>query len=136
MKEFKLDNEPRIKTGFKVPDNYFDSFTDKVMQQVSVQDTKVVPLYRKRTAWLSGIAAVFVIALTISMFFIMNNEEKYPDDAVIESYLVYHSNISSYDLIYDLDDEDLKELELSLAISDDAIESYFENYGDDIYLKN
>jgi hypothetical protein len=34
MKTFKLDNEPKIETGFKVPDHYFDNFLCKMMQQL------------------------------------------------------------------------------------------------------
>lgn len=134
MKNFKLDSEPKIKSGFKVPEHYFDSLTDRVMQQASVQENKVIPLHRNKTAWFSGIAAVFVIALTVSLYFLMDTEETYPDDTAIENYLVYQSGISSYDFVQELNEEDLNELESSMAISDEAIESYFENYGDDIYL--
>ena len=31
MNEFKLDNEPKIKSGFITPNNYFDDFSEKVM---------------------------------------------------------------------------------------------------------
>ena len=34
MKTFKLENEPKITTGFKTPDHYFDAFSTKVLQQI------------------------------------------------------------------------------------------------------
>lgn len=134
MKNFKLDSELKIKSGFKAPEHYFNSLTDRVMQQVYAQENTTIPLRRNKTAWFSGIAAVFVIALTVSLFFLIETEETYPDDDAIENYLVYQSGISSYDFVQELNEEDLNELESSMAISDETIESYFENYGDDIYL--
>ena len=34
MKEFKLENSTKIETGFKTPDNYFENFSEKVMQKL------------------------------------------------------------------------------------------------------
>ena len=33
MKEFKLDNNPKISPGFSVPENYFENFSSKLLQE-------------------------------------------------------------------------------------------------------
>ncbi len=126
MNDFRLDNEPKIKPGFKAPDAYFDSFTDRLMQQLPQQEEpKVLPLYKRKPVWLSA-AASFAILLTLGIFFNTNTNTAtpQPDDADIESYLVYHANINSYDLMQDLDSQDIAELEQSIPVSDEAIEEY------------
>jgi hypothetical protein len=123
MKPFNLDNEPKIKSGFTAPEGYFDSFTDRIMQQLPAQETPVIPLYRRAKVWLSGVAAVLVLALGLTVYF-KTGTTKQPDDSAIENYLVYQSGLNSYDLIQNLDQQDIKELEQSIAINDDAIADY------------
>lgn len=123
MKPFKLDSEPKIKSGFKAPDGYFDGFTDRLMQQLPEQETPVIPLYRRAKVWLSAVAAVLVLALGLTLYF-RQSATKQPDDSAIENYLVYQSGLSTYDLIQNLNEQDIKELEQSIAINDDAIEDY------------
>ena len=126
MKPFKLDNEPKISSGFKVPENYFEDFTDSLMQNLPAQEVRVVPLYRRTPVWLSAVAAIFIIALSLSLWFRIDTTNTQPDEAAIEDYLVYQANISSYDLIQNLDISDIKELEQNVAISDEAIEDYLQ----------
>src|SRR5690606_37694357 len=109
MKTFKLDNEPKIKPGFTAPEGYFNTFTDRLMQQLPEQETKVIPLYRRAHVWLSGVAAVLVIALGLTLYFRTNTTTQ-PDDSAIENYLVYQAGFSTYDLIQNLSETDIKEL--------------------------
>ncbi|GAA6767265.1 hypothetical protein AAFH68_32140 [Flavobacterium sp. CGRL1] len=48
MKEFKLENEPKITAGFKTPDHYFDTFSAKVLEQINEREVKVIPLYKRK----------------------------------------------------------------------------------------
>jgi hypothetical protein len=34
MKAFKLENEPKIKSGFKTPDHYFENFSKNLMHEL------------------------------------------------------------------------------------------------------
>ena len=46
MKQFDLENNKEIKSGFKVPENYFEQFEAKMMAQIPVEkETKVVSLF-------------------------------------------------------------------------------------------
>lgn len=135
MKPFKLDNENKITTGFKAPEGYFDNLTEKVMQQLPVKDAKVIPLYKRPLVWTSAVAAVFVIALGVSVIWKSgSNTDIQADDATIENYLSYQEDITQEDILQGLSQQDINELEASIAINDEAIESYLSNEDYDIYL--
>ncbi len=124
MNDLRLDTDPKIASGFKAPDAYFDSFTDRLMQQLPHQEeARVIPLYRRKPVWLSA-AASFAVMLTAGIFFMTTRVTPEPDDAAIENYLVYQANINTYDLIQDLDSQDIAELEQTIPVSDEAIEEY------------
>ncbi|WP_431242471.1 hypothetical protein ACQ9BO_21940 [Flavobacterium sp. P21] len=50
MKAFKLENEPKIKSGFKTPEHYFDDLSAKVLQQINEKEVevKVIPFYKRK----------------------------------------------------------------------------------------
>jgi hypothetical protein len=128
MNDFKLNEGEKISPGFTTPDGYFENFTERLMQQLPQPEIKVVPLYKRKPVWLSA-AAAFMVMLTLGIFFTTatGTTTKQPDQAAIENYLVYQTNLSSYDLIQHLDDEDIKELEQQIVINDDAIEDYLDD---------
>jgi len=115
MEYFNLENGPKIKPGFKTPDNYFDALTDRIMQQLPEQEVKVVPLYSRKPVWMTAVAAVFVLVLTLVIFF-RSGTQAVPDDTAIENYLVYQADMDTYDLMQGLDEQDIAELESSLAV--------------------
>lgn len=126
MKPFIIDNDKKIPSGFTTPPGYFDNFTEKMMQQLPVQEVKVIPLYKKASAWMSAIAALFIIALSCTLYFKAENNVQ-PNDTAIENYLVYQANVNTYDLMQNLDDSDIAELEQSITLDNDAIEMYLED---------
>ncbi len=122
MKAFKLENEPKIKSGFKTPDHYFDDFSEKVLQQLNEKEVKVIPFYRRKKT-LSLIAAAMIgFALMIP---IVNNYRATSndlDEATLETYLSYQSNINQYDLIQKLDDSDIEKLGKDVTLEDETLE--------------
>ncbi len=135
MSEFKLNNNPKLKSGFGVPDGYFESFAAKLSEKLAaVPEPPVVPLYRRWPVWLST-AAVFALMLGLALYFkaFLPKEAAMPDAEAIENYLVYQQGISSYDLMQNLDVQDIKEIEASLDnIPPDAIKEYLST--EDVYL--
>ena len=129
MKEFKIHEKDKLKAGFSTPENYFENFTDRLMVQLAEAETKpepkVLPLYKRMPAWLSA-AAVFIMMMTAGWFFLLNTPKTAatPDDAAIETYLVYNTNASVYDIGQELSQQDIDNLESTLAVSDEAIEDY------------
>ncbi len=127
MKRFDLEHSNEIKSGFKVPDNYFEQFEAKMMEQISTEkETKVVSLFYRKQVWISAIAAVFLIAIAIPVYFNMANNSNL-DDSTIENYLVQQQGIGITELSKHLTDEDITALENSLSLNEsnsDAVEEY------------
>lgn len=122
MKAFKLENEPKITTGFKTPDYYFDDFSTKVLQQINEAEVKVIPLYKRKKVIVMLVAAVFVIGLMIPIINNYNNTSKEFDEASLETYLSYQSNLNQYDLINQLDAKDIEGLNKNVALEQETLE--------------
>ena len=127
MKPFDLENKNEIKSGFKVPENYFEQFEAKMMAQIPVEkETKVVSLFYRKQVWISAIAAVFLIAIAIPVYFNMASENNL-DASTIENYLVQQQNVGITELSKHLTDDDIIALEKNLSLNEsnpDAVEDY------------
>jgi len=123
MKAFKLENEPKIKTGFKTPDHYFDTLSAKVLQQINDEkEVKVIPIYKRKKVLSLAAAAAIVIALTIPIVNNYNATSKELDEATLETYLSYQSNLNQYDLMKELDTKDIDKLNKSVALEQETLE--------------
>ena len=116
MKEFKLDTTPKISTGFKTPDHYFDNFSERVMQQLPEKESNVISIFRNKKHILLMVAAVFVIAMFIPTLYSTLTKTTEVDDSAIENYLSYQSNVTQYDIINLLDNEDINDLKATVAV--------------------
>jgi len=123
MKTFKLDNEPKIKSGFTTPEHYFDNFSEKVMQQLPENEPKIISIFAKRKTWLYAAAAILIIALAVPMYLTFNTHSSEIDDATIENYITYQSNVSDTDLVNLLDEEDIQKISVEMNIEDLTIEN-------------
>ncbi|MES2410805.1 MAG: hypothetical protein V4535_05105 [Bacteroidota bacterium] len=122
MKDFKLDNEPKITSGFTTPDGYFDTFTDKVLAKLPKQEPKVVSIFSSRKTWYFAAAAVLILMLSIPLFNNYNTQSEEIDTATLENYIAYQSNISEEQIVDLLEQEDLDKMKLDFNVDDTAIE--------------
>ena len=93
MHEFKLDNQPKITSGFIVPENYYSDFSKKVLLQIPKEESKVISIWVKNKKWLYAVAAVLVLSLSIPFIYISQNDSNETSNAAIENYLSYHCQI-------------------------------------------
>jgi hypothetical protein len=122
MKTFKLENEPKIDTGFKTPDHYFESFSARVLQQLPEQETKVIPLFSRTKTWTYAAAAVLVFGLSIPVYNYFNRYSEI-DQTTLENYISYHSNVSDADIVNLLDEKDIQKINIDLNIDDKTLEN-------------
>jgi hypothetical protein len=122
MKTFKLDNEPKIESGFKTPDHYFENFSSKVMEKMAQDEIKVIPTFQKRNYVYFAAAAVLVISLLVPAMYNWSTNSSEIDSVALENYITYQSNVNQYDLINNLGEEDIKNIKVNIAIEDKAIE--------------
>ncbi|MFN7045485.1 MAG: hypothetical protein ACK4M1_09835 [Flavobacterium sp.] len=127
MKRFDLEHNKEIKSGFKVPENYFEQFEAKLMEQISTEkETKVISLFQRRQIWISAVAAVVLLAIGIPVYFNMAKENNL-DAATIEIYLSQQQGIGITEMSKHLTDDDIIALENNLSLNknnSDAVEDY------------
>jgi len=138
MKTFKLNNTPKIESGFKTPDNYFDTFSARVMQQLPKEAPKTISLFSKRKSWIYAAAAVLVLAMTVPVvytnYYISSPEI---DEATLENYISYNTSISDADLVSLLEAKDIQKMDIGMNIEDLTIENELsENKNLENYLSN
>jgi hypothetical protein len=122
MKAFKLENEPKIESGFKTPEHYFENFSAKVLQQLPKEEPKVISLFQKRKIVMMMAAAILVIALMIPIVNTYTTKTKELDSTTLENYLTYQSNMNQYELINELDSEDINKINTTVVLEDETIE--------------
>ncbi|MGL2966017.1 hypothetical protein [Flavobacterium sp. XGLA_31] len=127
MKEFRLDNEPKITSGFTMPDGYFDSFEKRLLTQLPKPKTKVISFLGRAKTWYFSAAAVLILLLSVPLYnnYKLNQEEI--DAATLEDYIASRSSISEEDIVNLLDESDLEKIKLDLNLQDKDIEEVLES---------
>lgn len=130
MKPFKLDNEPKISSGFTLPDGYFESFSDKISTQLSKEDPKVIPIFRRKKTWYYAAAAVIVIMLSFPVYTNYFSTSEEVDAVALEDYITNQTTISEEEIANLLDQEDLEKMKLELNLGDAEVEDILLNNND------
>ena len=121
MKEFRLDNEPKITSGFKTPEGYFDDLSEKINANLPKNEPKVISIFQKRKTWFYGIAAVLAISLSV-VFYQQSQSTETLDADFLENYIARNTTVSEYDLLELLEKEDIEKIQIDLDIQDDILE--------------
>lgn len=122
MKTFKLENESKIETGFKIPANYFDDLSLKIMEQIPASEPKVISIFQKRKGLFMMAAAILILALMVPVFNNLSTTKKELDSAALENYITYQSNVNQYDLISILETEDITNMSSGIVLEDQVVE--------------
>lgn len=136
MNDFKLDTNPKIKSGFEIPEDYFDTFSTRLMENMP-KEPKVISFYDRNKSWIYSAAAILVLAFTIPVMNQFSTNSDVVSNMEVENYLANHSTITDDDIVNLLDKEDIDKIALETPIStlttDDMmsqnidIESYLTN---------
>ncbi len=125
MKRFDLDNDPKIEPGFKIPEHYFEQLEAKIMNNLPEKEVIVVSLWQRKSVWVSGAAAVFIISIGTWLFLAQKSTEN-----VISSqeYLAYENDVTTEDIAMYLSDDDISTVEKELNLYDQESETYINEY--------
>lgn len=123
MNSFNLENSPKIKSGFKTPDGYFENFSEQMLAKIAKEEKPVISIFQRRKNWFVAAAAVLILGISIPFLNKTDTGNTSVDEETMENYLAYQSTISQYDLINLLDKEDIEALESDLKIDDAVVES-------------
>lgn len=128
MKPFKInDNEPKIPTGFKTPDGYFEALESKILTQLPSQEPKVIAFYQRKSTWYYAVAAVVILFVSIPIYQNVYHSSTEVDALVLEDYIATHADISAEDLATILETEDLEKIKLELNLGEEAMEDILLN---------
>ena len=127
MKKFDLHNDSKIDSGFKIPENYFDSFEERLMQKLPFEEnnTKVIRLWQRQSFWISSVAAVFMLSFGIWTYFAQSNVENTISSS---DYLAYENDLTTEDIAEHLTDEDIASIENEMQLYDNETENYINEY--------
>ena len=126
MNDFKINSKHKIDSGFKIPENYFDNFSEKVLLKINKPEPKEISIFYKRKTWISSVAAVLIISLSVTLYTkiaVKSTEEK----LTLENYITNQSEISQYDLVALLDTKDIEKIKIDLKLDDKKIEEELTN---------
>jgi hypothetical protein len=130
MKKFNLENIPKTTSGFIIPDNYFEDFSKKVLSQLPDETNRVIPLYKQKSKLLTAVAAILVIGLFIPVYNQLSRPSEELDLTTLENHLSYQTNINQYDLISELDEDDLNKMGATIQLKDEIIEEHLSSNSD------
>ena len=122
MSNFKLDTHQKTATGFTTPDSYFEDFSQKMLQQIHREEPKVISFWARNRSWMYASAAILVVALSIPMMNLLDNNTEEIHAIEIENYLTYHSDLTDDEIVEYLDEEDLKNIPIESSIESETIE--------------
>ncbi|MCG2611954.1 hypothetical protein LZZ90_10590 [Flavobacterium sp. SM15] len=124
MKKFDLHNGEKIESGFKIPDNYFEDFEARLMEQLPEKEVNVISFWQRKSVWISSVAAVLVLSFATWMY-LKNASE---NSLSTQEYLAYDADISTEDIAMHLSDEDITAVEKSLNLYQKESETYVNEY--------
>lgn len=134
MKSFNLENHPKIKPGFVMPENYFEQFSENLSATISAEEKPVISILANNKKWLLAVAAVLVLGIMIPFLNKSDSGNNNLDSASLENYLAYQTTISPDELVSAMSSEDFEAIETDLNLDDVTIENtlaesnYLENY--------
>ena len=126
MKKINLDNYPKIETGFKVPEDYFDTLNKSVLLKISNKDSRVFSIHRSKKIWYSIAASITLGLISIPIINYYSNQNKI-NAKELEEYIIYNSSISEDEIINLLEKEDIEKMKIYQTIKETEIEDALQN---------
>lgn len=127
MIPINLDDNNKIATGFIVPENYFDTFSDRLFTKIPEQEIKVISIFSRNKIWIYAAAAIFIIGISIPVLHNFYNKSIALDENILENYIANHSTINDNDIADLLSEKDFQKMNYQMNIEDKTIEHELAN---------
>lgn len=136
MNDFNIEKQPKMNTGFILPENYFENFSETVIQKIQQSEPKVIVL-KKDNKWRFAVAAIIIVSLGLFSVYRISTNQKEADSLALENYIANYVSVSDEEFINLLDETDIQEINISTSISDTDIEDILtQNSNVEQYLIN
>jgi len=126
MNSFHLNTSPKIKSGFKVPEGYFESFESKLFEELQLEkEPKVISLLSRKAKWywMAAAAIIFAVSLPIHNYF-NNASLGKPTASELEYYFNVHPAFTTEDIISQLNETEIQTLKIDSELKTENIENY------------
>ena len=123
MKPINLDNDTKIEPGFKVPDNYFVDFSERLMIIIPEKEVKEILIFSKTKKWVYAVAAILIIGISFPVLNYFINKSNEIDSLVLENYITYNSTLNETDIADLLTQNEINKIKIDLKIEDLTIEN-------------
>ena len=124
MKQYDLENDEKIKSGFVIPEQFFEDFEANILNKINKKEVEIISMYHKPKFWISGIAAIFIISLCTTFYYSSQDLNKNQNDDL----LAFENNITNEDIIEHLTDEDITAIEQSILVYDEETIKFAQEY--------
>lgn len=122
MKDFRLDIEPRITSGFTTPDGYFDTFSNNILEKLPKQEKKMLSIFIFQKAWYFAAAAMLILLLSVPFYYKFHNKIEEVDTTTLENYLASQSTLSEDEIVELLENEEVEKMKVDFNIKNNEIE--------------
>ena len=122
MKDFRLDIEPRITSGFTTPDGYFDTFSNNILEKLPKQEKKMLSIFIFQKAWYFAAAAILILLLSVPFYYKFHNKIEEVDTTTLENYLASQSTLSEDEIVELLENEEVEKMKVDFNIKNNEIE--------------
>ena len=123
MEQINLENNSKITTGFKVPDNYFENFSVRLMLNIPEKEIKRISIFKKTKTWVYAAAAILVLGICLSTLTKYNSNSNAQKTAELENYIANNTTIDDNDIADLLSENDIKKLNIDFKIENNTIEN-------------
>lgn len=133
MNHFKLNTAHKEASGFIVPDNYFETLSDRLLPKLY---TKSVPLLslsnhiKQNKNWLTSVAAILLVSFSVLLYSNFQSQKNQKYTAELENYLTDHPNYSDDDIVNLLNTEEITALKIESTLNNETIENQLIDNGD------
>ena len=122
MNNINLDIDPKIKSGFIIPENYFDDFSEKITNKIVTQP-QVISVFKKRKTWIYAAAALFMLQISIVAVNNYKQSQSNIDSQTLENYLVENELLNDGLIENELTTLDMNKFNNDVSIADKTIEN-------------
>lgn len=121
MKDFKIDTT-KIETGFSIPEGYFDTLSESILQKIDTcNEPKVVSIWQKTKIKFMAVAAVLLVAVSIPIAYNYYNSSQNLTTE-IENYISYNTSVTDDDLAELMNEETIQKIDISVLNNTQEIE--------------
>ena len=126
MNNFNINNEPKITSGFTIPDHYFETLLQKLQPKLIIAPHKIISFsdrIKQNKKSIISIAAIFIVSISVVFYqqYQIQSDKKYT--AELENYITNRLNYSDDEIVNLLTDDEIAAIKIESKLNTETIEN-------------